>query len=311
MKVYIKKEEVKLKIEEMNFAQEVHSRYLKECMERNYGKILERPMYVRVRYFKTGLQALNWKTSIMLGEQGVRQMITLPVESTDLLAMLEWVCRWNDGSFTVLIVEENLKRWAQGDKKAIEGLSFHVLGHISDMEQRDFLTSFRDWPGEVNSQEDQMIFASATDIAIEYAAEKIALERGGFELLAKCRGRVSNNYEWVRFDLKQFKKNARAIKSVPIPTRKEYATGTNFTFLAYRMAWKKSGYGGIYSKLFEASRKQIKKLYAEYGLAEKLSLAEEQADKYCQELEGIFDDTDLNDIRAIREALYKFIFQAA
>ncbi len=297
-----------MKIEESNFPKESDSKYLKACIERNYEKVAGSPAYVQVRYFKTGMQALNWKMARMFGEQNVTGMTTISLENTNMLAMLEWVCRWTDGSISILIVEDNLVRWARGDKEAIEGLSFHVLGHICDMMRRDFLTSFREWQGEASmGNENKAIFDSAIDIALEYEAEKIALEKGGFQFLAKCRGKTSSNFEWLRSDLKQFKKDARAIKKIAIPTRKEYVMGTSLIFLAYRMAWKKSGYGMIYSKLFDASREKIKGLYLEFGIAKKVGPAEVQAEKYCEELESIFDKIDLSDIGVIRNALGGFI----
>lgn len=296
-----------MKLEQLNYPKESDSKYLRGCLEKNYEKVVGHPLYVQMRYFKSGMDALNWKAAIMLGERGVKDMTTMRVESNELLAMLEWVCRWADGTITVLIVEENLKRWAQGDKEAIEGLSLHVLGHISDMDRRDFFTSYDEWAGEVGTEEELRIFRRARDIAIEYEAERIAIERGGFSLVEKCRGKTSCNFEWLRKDLKLFKKELAQTKRTELPTRKEYIIGTSLIFLAYKMAWKKTGHGEAYDDIFDVSQRQVKELYSEFGIAEKVAFVEAQAEKYVEELEDVFDNTDLSDIRAVRGALCEYI----
>lgn len=296
-----------MKLTEINTAKENDSKYLKECLEKNYEKVVGIPLYVEIRYFKTGLDAWSWKASRMLGEQGVKEMTTIPLDNPELLAMLEWVCRWLDGSFNILITEENLKRWAQGDKEAIEGLSLHILGHIADMDRRDFFTSFREWSGLVGKKEEIIIFGKATDIVLEHMAEKIALEKGSPSLLEKCRRKSSENFEWLRADLKKTKKELRDIKQVEPSTRKEYVLGTSLVSLAYKLAWKKCGYGEIYAQLLDYYNREIGKMYREMGIAGKLKTVVRETKKYNAELEEMLEKADLSDIRAINKALWEFI----
>ena len=109
------------------------SKTLKECLEKNYSKIVSEDLYVEIQYFQRGKDALEWKRRRILAERGVTEGIIVTPIPEVALSSTEWTCRWLDGTITVAIVEDNLKNFTQEDKKPIEGLSFHVLGHIEDM----------------------------------------------------------------------------------------------------------------------------------------------------------------------------------
>ena len=296
-----------MKIEETNHPKEDDSKYLKRRLEEIFENIVGYPLYVEISYFSCGRDAFNWKTAKLLWENGIREMTNIPMESNELFQMMEWVCRWADGTVNILIVEDNLKRFARGDKEAIDGLCLHILGHIADMDRRDHFTSFQEWAGLVDTEEESKIFSRARDIALEYSAEKVALERGDFSSLLKAREKTSANYEWLKSELKVYKKGLQKVRKVEIPTRKEYVLGTSLVFLAYQMAWKKSGHREAFSKVLNTAKKKLHKIYLEMEIAEKIAPVEAQAEKYILELEDIFNEIDLADVTAVREVLRKYI----
>ena len=190
-------------IREVNWPKGGSSKCLKECLEKNYTRIVSKNLYVEVQYFQRGIDAFKWKGERIMREQGIRGIFPVPVKDPSLLQMVEWTCRWIDGSFSVAIVEDNLREVTQGDIKAIEGLSFHILGHIEDMDQRDHLTSFKEWLPEVRTLEEWKIKDIASTINLEYTAEKIAIEKGIPDLLAEFRRKVALR------DLKQIPKEIK------------------------------------------------------------------------------------------------------
>jgi len=295
-------------IREVNCPKGGSSKYLKECLEKNYPRIVSENLYVEVKYFQRGIDAFKWRGERIVKEQGIRGIFAVPVKNPSLLQMVEWTCRWIDGSFTVAIVEDNLREVTQGDIKAIEGVSFHILGHIEDMDKRDYLTSFREWLPEVRTLEEWEIKETASNINLEYTAEKIAIEKGRPPLLVEFRRKVALR-ELKRMPKEVKRLTKKEIEEIKVPSKKEFLLSRNISPFAARLAWMKSDYRKLYLEKVDSLTQQLEEIFSKNplfsrGIGEKVI---HTGKRYTKELEEMLLKEDLSDFKKVEQKLQQFI----
>lgn len=298
---------------EMNRPKGKSSEDLKECLNRNCQRFLSEDLYIEIYYFKTGVEALQWKVNQLCADRGMRPPAIIPVENPGVLEIVDWTIRRIDGSINIAIVEDNLRAYSGGNKKAIEGVSFHILGHIEDMEERDIILAFPEWMTDFLGAEETefrekieeiKLAEIASTISLEYRAEKIAIEKGA-AFLNEFRRRSAN------FELKQGRRKFKRIKrsEIIIPTKKDFLfSGLDPSAPAYRLAWKKSDYRDLYLKTAESLEEKIQKVFSKkFGGAGERTI--KTIKKYHEELEEALmkENLDVSDFRKVRQVLRKFL----
>lgn len=290
---------------EINQPKKNSSKYLAKCLKRNYSKIVSKNFPVEIRYFQTGKEIFTWRAREILKEQGVTGAIAIPIKDESVFNMVEWVTRFLNGNICVIVSERNLKVFTSNDKRAVEGLAYHVLGHIEDFNQRNILTSFPLWIRDptIKTIEEKEIAQNACWFCSEYFADKIVLERKGSSSLATFREKA--NLQGLLIHKKKVKNLYGKTIKPEILSKKDYFLSVDISGLAYRMAWLKYS-RELYLEVLEPLEKEHDKISLEIGI-EALTKRVQTWNKYSEELEGMLLKEDVKDWTGVMEIFQKFL----
>lgn len=290
---------------EINRPKKSSSKYLGKCLKRNYSRIVSKNSLVEIRYFETGKEIFTWRTRKILKEQGKTGVIAIPVKDESVFNMIEWVTRSLNGNICVIVSERNLKTSTGNDKRAIEGLAYHILGHIEDFNQRNIFTSFPLWMHEptIKTIEKKEIAQKACTFYSEYFADKIVLERKGSSSLVTFREKA--NLHGLLIHKKEVKNLYGKTVKLEILSKKDYFLSMNIAALAYKMAWIKYS-RKLYSEVLEPLEKEHDKISLEIGI-EALTKRVQTWNKYSEELEAMLSKEDIKDWIGVMEIFQKFL----
>jgi len=228
------------------------SKLLKEYLEKNFEKIVSiNDLVIEINYLPNFKKTLRYVIEKSAQENLIRKPLIACVPSFVMdVSLLDLVTRWIDG-FEIIIIEENLKK-VNLSPKEINGLSFHILGHIEDMEKKDFLTSENLFlPSILKSGPEEIILQTKTEhFLLEFEAEKIAIEKGNPSHLLELRKKLQEiSLKKIFKELSEIKH--KKVKIHEIGKKEYFFYYANMEFLGISLAWMKSSQKKLYEKEIE------------------------------------------------------------